>query len=399
MSIARRTRVSPALALALLSLLTAGTVAAPPARAGAPAAVTVSVLGPGRNYEALTPLTKVTTTTTLVTKDEGSCPGTSAAGALELATKGNWSAKFYGSELGYFIETIDGQTFTGPEYWEFWVNNMRPERGICGVEMQPGDHALFFPECYSETKGECEPEVLGIEAPATAEVGRQVTVTVSRYNAKGEHSPAAGINVGGGGTSAETNAEGRAQLIFSGDGTYTLRATGGAGEEPKSVPGEAFICAHEGNDGTCGTTGPGNTPLTQTPASGSQQSVPYTGPYALVADATGVRDSHHYARKDAPRVLSGKVVAHAVVTSISLRLRRTYRGHCWAYEGSRERFVKVRCRQGSFFRIASGGGSFSYLLPSRLPPGRYVLDVQATDANGNHTALARGSSRIVFYVK
>ena len=33
-----------------------------------------------------------------------------------------------------------------------------------------------------------------------------------------------------------------------------------------------------------------------------------------------------------------------------------------------------------------------------LPPGRYVLNLAASDAAGNQTTLARGSSRIVFYV-
>jgi len=117
-----------------------------------------------------------------------------------------------------------------------------------------------------------------------------------------------------------------------------------------------------------------------------------------VADLTGLLEYHRYSRKNAPRVLSGKVLAPTAVTSISLRLRRTYHGRCWAYSGSRESLERVRCRQGSFFRIASGGNSFSYLLPARLPPGRYVLDVEASDAAGNHTTLARGTSRFVFYV-
>ena len=42
---------------------------------------------------------------------------------------------------------------------------------------------------------------------------------------------------------------------------------------------------------------------------------------------------------------------------------------------------------------------FRSLLPGGLAPGRYVLDIQATDAAGNHTSLARGTSRIVFYVR
>ena len=98
-------------------------------------------------------------------------------------------------------------------------------------------------------------------------------------------------------------------------------------------------------------------------------------------------------------MLAGTVSAHAPVTSISLRLRRAYRGRCWAYSGSRERFVHVRCGRGELLRVASGGDSFSYLLPSRLPPGRYVLDIAATDSAGDKAPLDRGSSRIVFYVK
>jgi hypothetical protein len=64
-----------------------------------------------------------------------------------------------------------------------------------------------------------------------------------------------------------------------------------------------------------------------------------------------------------------------------------------------ERFVKARCGHESFFKVSSGGTSFSYLLPSKLPPGRYVFEIQATDAAGDHSALHQGSSRVVFYVK
>jgi hypothetical protein len=92
------------------------------------------------------------------------------------------------------------------------------------------------------------------------------------------------------------------------------------------------------------------------------------------------------------------VSGHSAVVSVSLELRREYRGRCSAYDGTRERFVHARCGHGRFFKVASGG-SYSYLLPAALAPGRYVLDVLATDAAGNRTAPARGSSRIVFYVR
>jgi hypothetical protein len=405
LTVSRRTPL--ALAGTLIATFFALAALAAPALAGAPATVTVRVLVPStpqyEGYETLTPLATVTTTIAQVTKDGGSCPGTSAGGALELGTKGNWEGVWSSKYSDYEVISIDGKSYpfepNSPAnyYWSFWLNNKYEEKGICEAELEAGDQVLFFPSCYGASCPTA-PGLLGIEAPTTAEVGKPVTVTVNRYNSEGKREPAAGVTVGGGGSSAETNSEGHVTLTLPGDDTYTLTATGSAGESPKSVPAEAFICAHEGNDGECGTHVPASGPSTQTPTS-STVTPPYTGPYALVADATGIHDGHTYTRKEAPRVLTGTVSAHASVTSISVRLRRTYHGRCWAYNGTAERLQRVHCRAGSFFQVASGGDSFSYLLPSRLPPGRYVLDIEATDAAGNHTPLDRGSSRIVFYVK
>jgi hypothetical protein len=181
-------------------------------------------------------------------------------------------------------------------------------------------------------------------------------------------------------------------------GSYVVRAAA-AGGEPRPIPGETEICVHHGDDGTCGTPVPAGTSAVTPPAGTPPPIAPYTGPYPLVGELTSVLDGHRYAHADAPRTLTGRIVAHASVTAISLRLRRSYHRRCWAYNGTRARLQRARCGRGEFFKVASGGDSFSYLLPARLPAGRYVLDVQATDAVGNHTPLARGSSRVVFYVK
>ncbi len=399
------------LAAALFVLLATAVLAAPSALAGTPATVTVRVLTPtgDGNYESLTPITQVTTTTAEVTKDGGACSGTSAGGALELATKGDWEGQWVSEFNDYEVVGIDGvsHSFEGPPpYWSFWLNNSEATKGICEAELESGDQVLFFPRCYVEppalTDLACEPEVLAIETPPTAEVGVPVTITVHRYSSEGKHSPAAGVVVGGWGSSTTTNFEGKATLTFPGDETYTLRATGATGEGPVPVPGEAQVCAHTGDDGECGTSRP---PGSSPPVSGSTTTTSttvtpsYTGPYAVVAALAGIHEGHVYSGGKAPRVLAGTVSAHASVTSISLRLRRSYRGGCWAYNGSRERFEHVRCGQGSFFQVASGGDSFSYLLPSRLPRGRYVLDIAASDSAGDRAPLDRGSSRIVFYVK
>jgi hypothetical protein len=164
---------------------------------------------------------------------------------------------------------------------------------------------------------------------------------------------------------------------------------------------------HNGSDGACGTTPAEPTPISSSAAAGSGglaggmpvalQALPYRGPFAVVAHVLSVRDGHVYRRRRAPRLLSGVVAAHTPVTSVSLSLRRTYRGRCLAYSALRAEFRRARCGTAPPFQVARGA-SFSYLLPEALRPGRYVLDISASDAAGNRTALARGTSRVVFYV-
>jgi hypothetical protein len=178
-------------------------------------------------------------------------------------------------------------------------------------------------------------------------------------------------------------------ISFASPGVATVRA-----EAPEAIRTETPICVHAGNDGTCGTTAPvaAHTSIPLSPPA------PYKGPFAIVAQVSGLTDGHVYGRSQAPRVLAGTVISQAAVTSVTLALRREYRGRCYVYEGTRERFVRSRCWKDSAFQVAQGG-RFSYLLPTRLKPGRYVLDVQGTDAAGNQVALARGTSRVVFYVR
>ena len=384
-------RMSLALGAVCLCLL----ASAPVVLAAGPAPVTVRVEGVNAT---LVPPTEATTTTAQVIKDGNSahaCAGTSAAGALELATSGSWNGTWF-EGFDYSVETIVGETHlfepTAPAnfFWAFWLNNEPSSLGICTVELNPGDSILFFPECFSEV-GACPPapNPLGITAPGIAEAGSPITVTVTSYaNASGAPTPADGATVTAGNVSATTDPSGHATLTPAGTGNVVLRVTA-----PGSVRTEATVCVHSGNDGTCGTKGPSGSG-----GSGPASSPPYTGPYAVVAKAAGVSDNHVYSRKDAPKVLSGTVLAHTAVASVSLELRRSYRGRCYAFDGVSTRFVRARCGQGSFFKV-SNNGVFSYLLPSALAPGRYVLDIEATDAAGNHTTLARGSSRIVFYVR
>jgi hypothetical protein len=368
---------------------------------GAPvthAAATVTVRVEGLN-QTLLPPTQVTTDAVSVVKDaneEHSCSGASAAGALQLATGGNWNGEWFAG-FGYSVESVLGETHAfepgaaANYFWSYWLDNKASSVGICEGELQAGQSILFFPECFSET-GACPapPNPLGISAPAVAQRGAPIEVTVTSYdNVSGAASPAVGAAVTGGGAGATTDSAGHATLAIPQAGNVQLQVTA-----PGSVRTEATVCVHDGNDGTCGTTSPSGS---STPAPGGAPSA-YKGPYAVVAQATGVQDGRVYPRGRGPKVLAGTIASHTSVTSVSLKLRRSYRGRCFAYDGVAERFKRARCGEGSFFAVGSAP-SFSYLLPGALAPGRYVLDMQASDAAGNRTTLARGTSRVVFYVR
>ncbi len=395
--------LTPAVLLAALLLL----LCAAPALAGAPAAVTVRVLGPAPNYEALTPPVLVTTTTALVTKNGGSCSGTSAAGALELATKGDWEGPWSTKYSDYEVTAIDGLSFPFEEgasanyYWSFWRNNLFADQSvICEAELENNDQVLFVPSCYGTG---CPPPpsgLLGLQAPASSEVDEPTVVTVERYNEKGEASPLAGATVSGGGTSAETDAEGHATLTFTGDGSYTLRAVGPAEEQPRSIPGEALTCAHErrrrhprhdrARRRRARAAADRRLPAERSedrPLRAGRQCERHSRRACLLRDASAARTG-----RKGPRAERGDLHLAATAPQLPrtlLGLRRLARAP-----------AASALRAGRLLpAMPPAGDSFSYLLPARLPAGRYVLDIRATDSAGNRTVLARGSTRTVFYVK
>src|SRR6478609_2723581 len=133
--------------LGLLAVLAAVAVTSSTALAAGPANVTVRVEG---DAATLVPRTALTTTTTPVSKDgdpSHSCSGTSAAGAVEEATGGDWSGTYY-SGLGYSVDKIRGELhdFGGdPEYWGLFVDEVLSQTGLCFTELQSGERVLLAP--------------------------------------------------------------------------------------------------------------------------------------------------------------------------------------------------------------------------------------------------------------
>lgn len=214
----------------VLALLTASA----PAVAGTPATVSVRVEG---ESSTLLPLKTVTTNTT-PTPAPGNCPGTTAAGALQLATEGNWDHEAY-------IQTILGEThewtMSDPRYWAVWINDKYAEEGACTLQLHEGDRLLFLVD--RATAPEYNPTVFPLElsgAPTEITQGESATVTVNKYSTAGVASAASGVAVKGGETTVTTESAGHATVKFNALGTAHLRGTKSGFAPTASVA----VCVH-----------------------------------------------------------------------------------------------------------------------------------------------------------
>jgi hypothetical protein len=359
-------KISPG---ALAALLAAALLAAPAHAAN----VTVRVEG---TAQTLVPRTPTTTTTTPAGKDGKNCSGTSALGALDGATAGDWAGTYYDSFSSWFVETIKGETHASAEagYWALWINDVHSDLGLCGAETQEGDDVVVVPDNAGPLL-----ELAGL--PATVAPGQPVSVKVTEYGftTNDDYSttttarPADGATVSYGGATATTAADGTALLTFGAGGPATVQAT-----QPGHVRSVAALtCVTSGNDGNCGTQLPANTVL------GTEKPDDETAPVASFSRLTNGRV---FSRKRAPRKLEGSVTADpSGLLSVRLSILREAGGRCWAFDGASERFERHRCGGRSSFRIGDRA-EWSYLLPERLPRGRYTIRAAAIDKAGNDSA-------------
>src|SRR6202044_2084200 len=135
---------------------------------------------------------------------KGSCPATTAAGAFNVATRGNWSGT-YSSGLGIEVTKILGETgiYSKGHYWEFFVNNHAASVGICDQKVSSGDQLLF---ANVPAKGAAEFPIV-ISAPAKATAGSSFQVKASYYPTKSNPpKPLAGVSFTG--VKGTTNATG-----------------------------------------------------------------------------------------------------------------------------------------------------------------------------------------------
>ena len=365
--------------LSLSTGLVAGffALAAAPAIA-APANVTVRV--EGANVTRVESV-RVATTAAPVSKAGHDCSGTSAGGALDRATAGDWQAGYFDG-LGHFVQTIKSETPAGDDYWSVWVNHKAAAAGACATELQEGDEVLYFVDRCTFDGNDCsnDPvEPLGLTAPTGATTGATGDVSVVRYDSGGKAIPVAGAKVSGPGIEATTDAAGKATVTFPAAGTVRLQAT------------KAGLVRSETRDVVVSAPG-GTQRVPESP--GAIIPVDKTAPKATLA---GFKD--HQVFTSGPRELRGSFAPdQSGIRTVKLRLTKRDHGKCWYFSGKSERFRGTRCGRGPYFSIGDRA-DWSYLLPARLGRGRYVLDAVAIDGAGNRTPLQRGSTRVVFTVR
>lgn len=140
----------------------------------------------------------------------GTCPATSAAGAMDAATHHRWGGKYSASVGGLELLSILGEkhAFTSPFFWEIFVGNRAATVGACELKLHAGEQLLFA--AVSQKKAEYP---IAIRAPRAARVGRPFTARVVWFNAKGLAKPLAGATVSVNGPRGKTGRRGTVSLV------------------------------------------------------------------------------------------------------------------------------------------------------------------------------------------
>jgi hypothetical protein len=313
-------------------------------------------------------------------------PGPTRGAAVITAAEGPGGFAFTGSyTFDIQFTSIAGESVAfDPATNEFlaeYKNGQFASFGSCADQIANGDKVLYAYATGSE-------QLLELSGPATAAPG---TSAALRVTDAATGAAVAGASVGG----QTTASDGSVQVTLGAAGPATFKAT-----KPGAIRSNAVtVCATTGSDNACGpATGPAVITCATGAGCGARDSV------APLATLLGIREGQRFARGRGPRALKVRVADDpSGLLDVKLRLTRIDRGSCTYFSGRSERFRlndRGRCGAPHGFWFSVGAKStVDYLLPARLPRGRYVLDAKATDkAYNRDDARRRGSNRVVFRV-
>ena len=316
-------------------------------------------------------------------------PGPTALGALDDASlsgaftwAGNWDTGYQ----DFFVTRIGPDDTPGDfsKYWSLLINWQFTSDGGCHMQVHQGDDVLWAFQAFGD-------QFLRLTgAPARAATGESFQLTVDQNDGNGTRTPAVGASVAG----ATTDAAGHATVSFADAGQHTFKATA-----PNTIRSNAAtVCVYVPGSGDCGTDkAASNTGPAEQPAAQPAPVVKDTTPPAITISSLTPGKIY----SSGPRELAGQVDDAGGIAQVFLRLRATNGGdltassRCRWFSAKRGVFTHrtVPCSKARFFRLGTEP-RFSYLLPSRLGKGKYVLDVKVLDR-----AYNAGRTTVPFGVK
>ena len=288
-------------------------------------------------------------------------PGATPTTALDDAARTGafgWYGPFDSGYDDFFLVSIAGEgTINGP-YWEVRTNGKPNDRGGCQIELANGDEVLFALDAYLKPG-------LKLTGPATAAPGVPFAVSVT--------DGADGTAIGGAAVGGQITAGGTAMVQLDTPGVHRLKAT-----KANTVRSNALdVCVTTGSDGACGST-----------------VLPSRDTTAPTSTILGIRDGQRFRPRRAPRELRGTASADpSGLWAVKIRLTRRDRSSCWYFSGSKERLLERTCGKQYAFKVGEST-DWSYLLPARLPRGRYTLAAYAVDKAFNRGAETRVRFRV-----
>jgi hypothetical protein len=310
-------------------------------------------------------------------------PGPTMTSALDdgsIAGGFTWDGTWFDGFSDFGIDRAGPDAGNSTQFWGYALNYVATQVGGCQQQVHTGDEVLFGFDFFSKA------HLLKLDGPSKAAVGAPFQVRVTDG---GSGAPIDGASVTG--AAQTTGSDGSAALSFDSPGVRSVKA-----ERADSLRSNALhVCVSSDGTGACGVS-PSSPGAQATGGSITQATARDTK--APVARISAPADGARY--ESGPRVLRGMASDDASgVIVVKIALRRHVRGqNCRWWSGRREQFVGSHCHKVYFFGIGSDA-NWSYLLPRKLPPGRYVLDVKAFDRVRNRDEkFVRGQNRIVFEV-
>jgi hypothetical protein len=331
----------------------------------APVNVNLRIEGSGSTvYEGPVTTDAKVVTTAAGGSHECAGPGGTPTTALDDASIAHgftWDGSYNSSFHDFFIERIGSDGTVGSfdpagNFWDLIVNRATAETGGCQIALNAGDQVLL--EWQDGTKPN-----LQLTAPASAQVGQPIDVFVQQYGANGVLSPANAAGVAG----ATTGADGHGTVTFTTPGIQHLKATRADAVRSNDVD----VCVYAPGSGDCGSPKPpAATTVTQDRV---KPTVAISSP----------RNGAHFKR--GPRELAGTASDNVSLFQVYFRLRRHSHAGCSWYSAKRSTFTAPRAHCTARYQRLGTKQRWSYLLPARLPAGRYTLDEKAIDGSYNGT--------------